>query len=64
MGAETVMPLKLRCVWRGHLYLSADARMPAPPFFSITAITQSLYQPIMTGGKRGDHLKLEMCNSW
>jgi len=42
-GAEIVVLLRLRRVWRGHLYLSADARMLAPPSFSITTITQSLY---------------------
>lgn len=43
-GAEIVVLLKLLCVWRGHLDLSADAWMLAPPSFSSTTITQSLYQ--------------------
>lgn len=43
-GAEIAVPLKLRRVWRGHLYFSVDARMLALPSFRITTITQSLYQ--------------------
>lgn len=43
-GAETAVPLNLHCVWRGHLYLPADAPMLAPPSFSIATITQLLDQ--------------------
>lgn len=44
-----MVPLKLHRVWRGHLYLSADAWLLAPPSFSITTISQSLYQQINVG---------------
>lgn len=63
MGAEIAVPLKLRCVWRRHLYLSADTRMLAPPSFSITAINRCIDKLMLTGGQRGDYLKLETCNS-
>lgn len=43
-GAGIVVPLNLCCVWRGHLYLPADAPMLALPAFNIATITQLLDQ--------------------